>query len=81
MIIFQIYWLIKYIIQINESNTVFNNDNHYDTNISQKENISNIKSQINNQNKKLQSIETKLNQELNKINEIISGYEKKINFI
>ena len=71
----------KSIIQINESNTVFNNDNHFDTNISQKENITNIKSQINNQNKKLASIESKLNQELNKINEIISGYEKKINLM
>ena len=69
----------KSIIQINESNNVFNNESRVDTNIIPNENITYMKSQITNQNKKLELIETKLNQELNKINEIISGYEKKIN--
>ena len=69
----------KSIIQINESNNVFNNESRVDTNILPNENITYMKSQINNQNKKLELIESKLYQELNKINEIISGYEKKIN--
>ena len=69
----------KSIIQINESNNAFNNESRVDTNILPNENITYMKSQIANQNKKLELIESKLNQELNKINEIITGYEKKIN--
>ena len=69
----------KSMIQLGESNNVFNNESRIDTNILiGTDNINNIKLLINKQDIKLDNIQKEIKQELNKIYKEFTNYNKRI---
>ena len=72
----------KSINQLSESNIGLNyNESRIDTNIIGNENIKNINSQISKQNIKLETIEKQIKNEVNKLFELISNYDKRITLL
>ena len=68
----------KSIVQLGESNIALNNESHIDNNIT---GINNINNKINNQAIKFENFEKEIKFEINKIYELISNNNKKINLI